>query len=400
MERGIHSLDSYQLLLLLIIGYIIYSIDKKQEYFPVPVVLLGLGLLISFIPYFESISINQDILFFVFLPAVLFVSAYQFPLDILRKDKWIIGSLGTIGVLLNVIVLGSAIFAVGNLFIDISFIASLLIAAILAPTDPVSVVSILKKSLSNEKIADIVEGESLLNDGTSIVLYTVLLGMLINQTSFTPMLILGEFFIVSIGGTLIGLAFGWIMSKAVSYSANRQYQVMLSIIVAYGSFHLGELLGVSGVLATVTAGMMLSFEFGRNIKDKKHFHEALNGFWEVVEPSILSIMFLTIGILAMDYLFFPEWLLVIIIFTMSLLTRFIVLSGITRTIPTWRREFSMKDVGIISFSGIKGAVSVVLLLGLEATAQNDDTLVSLAFGTIVLSIFIQSIGIFPLSKKL
>jgi CPA1 family monovalent cation:H+ antiporter len=383
-----------------VIGYIVYSIDKKQEYFPVPVVLAGVGLVLGFIPYFENITVSQDVIFLVFLPAVLFVSAYQFPLGILRKDKWIIGSLGTLGVLLNVIVLGSAIFAAGNIFIDISFIASLLIAAILSPTDPVSVVSILKKSLSNEKLADIVEGESLLNDGTSIVLYSVLLGMLINQTTLAPMLFFGEFLFVSIGGVLIGLTFGWLMSKAVSYSKNWQYQVMLSIIIAYGSFHLGELLGVSGVLATVTAGMMLSFEFGRNIKDEKHFHKALDGFWEVIEPSILSIMFLLIGILAMDYLFISEWLLIIIIFVLSLLARFIALSGLTQLIPTWRREFSMKDVGIISLSGIKGAVSVVMLLGLEAAAQDDDMLISLAFGTIILSVVIQSLAVYPLSKKL
>ncbi|GAB3793215.1 cation:proton antiporter [Virgibacillus kimchii] len=391
-------MDSYQLLLMLTIGYIVYSIDKRQEFFPVPVILLILGLVLSFVPYFENIAISQDMLFFVFLPSVLFVSAYQFPVDILRKDKWIIGCLGTLGVLLNVFVLGAAIFTVGNLFMELSFIGSLLVASILAPTDPVSVVSILKKSLNNEKIADIVEGESLLNDGTSIVLFTVLLGMSINQTNFAPMLILGEFLAVSLGGTIIGLIFGWVMSKAVSYSTNRQYQVMLSIIVAYGSFYLGELFGVSGVLATVAAGMMLSFEFGRNIKDEEHFHRALDGFWEVVEPSVLSIMFLLIGILAMDYLFISEWLLIIIIFVLSLLARFIVLNGITQSIPTWKREFSIKDVGILSFSGIKGAVSVVLLLGLEATAQNADPLVSLAFGTVILSLIIQSIGIYPLSK--
>lgn len=114
-------MDSYQLLLLLTIGYIVYSIDKKQEFFPVPVVLLGLGLAISFIPYFENMFMSQDVIFLVFLPAILFVSAYQFPMDILRTDKWIIGSLGTLGVLLNVIVLGSVIFAAGNLFIEILF---------------------------------------------------------------------------------------------------------------------------------------------------------------------------------------------------------------------------------------------------------------------------------------
>ncbi|GAB3064383.1 cation:proton antiporter [Virgibacillus ainsalahensis] len=392
-------MGSHQILLLLLIGYIVFSIDKKQKHFPVPVVLVLAGLVLSLVPYFNDITISKQLIFNVFLPALLFVSAYSFPLNQLRKNKWIISCLGTVGLLLTVLLFGTAIYVTGNLFVSISFVGAMLIASILVPTDPVSVVSILKESSDDEKIADIVEGESMLNDGTSIVLFSIFLGMFVNDTSFSIGGFLGEFLLVSIGGVLLGIAFGWLMSKAVHYSEHRTYQVMLSIIVAYGSFYLGELIGVSGVLATVTAGMMLSFEFGRNIKEA-YFRDSLDAFWDIVEPSVLSLVFLLIGIQAADYLIFSNWLLAIIIFILSLVVRWVVLTGITQTIPTWRREFEIRETSLIAWSGIKGTMSVALLMGFEAQASNDDILISLTFAAIMLSLVIQSAGVYPLTKRL
>ncbi|WP_373895819.1 cation:proton antiporter [Virgibacillus sp. CBA3643] len=392
-------MSSHQVLLLLLVGYIVFSIDKKQTYFPVPVVLVLLGLALALVPYFNDITISKELIFNVFLPALLFTLAYNFPLGYLRRNKWIITCLGTIGVLLTVIMLGVAIYFVSNIFIQMSFVAALLIASILTPTDPVSVVSILKKSLSDEKIADIVEGESLLNDGTSIVLFTIFLGMFVNETSFSISMFLGEFLFVSIGGVVLGVAFGWLMSKAVHYSKHRTYQVMLSVIVAYGSFYLGEWVGVSGVLTTVTAGMMLSWEFGKNIKED-HFRDSLDGFWNIVEPSVLALLFLLIGIQAADYLIFSEWTLAIIIFVLSLAVRWFVLTGITQIIPAWRSQFALKDSSLITWSGIKGSMSVALLMGFAAAADGNDILISLTFAAVLLSLVIQSVGVFPLTKRL
>ncbi|MEC5425198.1 sodium:proton antiporter [Virgibacillus sp. C22-A2] len=392
-------MSAHQVLLLLTIGYIVFSIDKKQNYFPVPVVLVCIGLALAVIPYFDSISITKEMIFTIFLPALLFVSAYSFPLDNLRKNKWIIGTLGTIGLVVTVLLLGLAIYAVGNLFVSLSLVGSLLIAAILSPTDPVSVVSILKGSSGDEKIADIAEGESMLNDGTSIVLYSLLLVMFVQNTTFSLGSFIGEFLIVSLGGILIGVTFGWLMSKAVHYTHHREYQVMLSMIVAYGSYYLGEAAGVSGVLATVSSGLMLSFEFGKNIKED-HFRDSLDGFWNVVEPSVLSLIFLLIGIQAADYLLFSQWILAVIIFLLSLIIRFAVLTGITQSIPSWRREFKMSDTALITWSGIKGTMSVALLMGLEASVDQDDILISLTFASVLLSLVIQSAGIHPLTKQL
>lgn len=390
---------THQILLLLLAGYIVFSIDKKQNYFPVPVVLVVLGIILSFVPIFQGIMITKEIIFNVFLPALLFISSYSFSVQALKKNKWLIGGMGTVGLMFTVAILGLSIYMVGNLFINLSLIGSLLIAGILSPTDPVSVVSILKNSTSDEKVADVVEGESLLNDGTSIVVFTVLLEMYLHDQSFSVTSFITEFLFVSLGGVFIGIIFGWLLSKAIHYTNHRQYQVMLSIIIAYGSFYLGELLGVSGVLATVTSGLLLSYEFGKH-RQEEQFRDSLDGFWTIVEPTILSIIFLLIGIQSANYLFDVSWALVVIIFILSLVSRFIVLATSTMVIPRWRQRFTLGDSLMITWAGIKGTMSVALLLGLEAEASNDHLLVSLTFSVIVLSLIIQSIGVYPLTRRL
>ncbi|GGM24374.1 hypothetical protein GCM10011351_07670 [Paraliobacillus quinghaiensis] len=391
-----------QIIWLLFIGFIIFTIDKKQENFPVPTILLVLGIVLSFIPYFSTINVTADMIYHIFLPALLFISAYQFPPKDFKQNAGIILFLATIGLLLTVGLLGGSIFVLGNFFTSISFLGALIIAAILTPTDPVSVVSILKKSTGDEKVASIVEGESMLNDGTSIVVFTVLAGMLTNQQTFSPLSFVFEFLYVSIGGALLGIGFGWLMSKGVHYTHHKEYQVMLSIVLAYGIFHIAEFIGVSGVLATVASGMMLSFEYGRTIKEA-HFKEALDGFWGIVELAILSLIFLVIGIEAADYLIFDGWFFAIIIFIATIMIRFILITGTKQLFSNWRSTTNWSETFLISWSGLKGTISIFLILTLHAknTVNAEiDWIVSLSFAVVILSLIVQSLGIYPLSKKL
>ncbi|MFC4559035.1 cation:proton antiporter [Virgibacillus kekensis] len=393
-------MSTVQIILLLLIGYIIFTIDKKQANFPVPTVLVILGLALSFIPYFSTIELTKEMIYHIFLPPLLFISAYQFPPDQFKKNAGIIGVLATIGIMLTVAILGTSIFALSNLFIPLSFLGALIIASILTPTDPVSVVSVLKKSSGDESIADVVEGESLINDGTSIVIFTVLAGMLAHGKTFSAWSFIGDFLFVSIGGTLIGVLFGWLMSKAVHFTHHREYQVMLSIVLTYGVFNLAEHLGVSGVLATVFAGIMLSFEYGKTIKES-HFKDSLNGFWSVVELSILALIFLLIGIYAADYLSLDNLLFALVIFITSLLVRFLIIAGTTQIFPKWRKRISWKESILVTWSGLKGTMSVFLILSLELKSfENSDIILTLSFMAVLISLIVQSLGVYPLSKKI
>lgn len=391
---------AHQILLLFLIGYIVYTIDIKKNYFPVPVVLVLIGIGLSFVPFFSNLHITKEIIFTIFLPAILFTSAYQFPVKQLKENAGIIAALSTLGLMATAVLLGLGIYWVGGWFISISLTAAFLLAAILIPTDPVSITSILKQSKGEEKIADVVEGESIVNDGTSVVIFTIFLAMFQTGNGFSAGKFISEFLLVSLGGVAIGWILGWLSSKIIHYTQNRHYHVMLTVIVAYGGFYLAEGLGVSGVLATVVAGIMLAYEFGKDLKDSR-VKESLDGFWDIVNPTLLGLLFLLIGIQGAQYLAFPEWGLAVVIFLLSIVARFIVLGGFIYGVPAWRKEFTndFSTTSLITWSGIKGAMSVALLLWLENEAgEKDQLLVSLAFAVILLSLVIQSIGVYPLTK--
>ena len=393
-------MSTVQILILLTIGYVAMTIDKKQKNFPLPVFLVGIGFGLSFIPYFNSITISKEIIYTIFLPGLLFASAYHYSAASLRKHAKVIGTLSTAGLLVTALLLGLATYWMGA-GIEISLVGALLVASILTPTDPVSVVSILKKSLDDPSVADIVDRESMINDGTSVVLFTVLLTMFTTQQEFEFWPFIGEFLSVSIGGVATGLVAGWIVSKAIHLSTHRENQVLLSVIIAYGAFHLAEAFGFSGVLATVAAGIMLSAELGRADEEEMH-REYLNGFWKVAEPALLSILFLAIGIVAADYLLplHHGWL-AIGIFIVSIISRFIVIAGTMQLFSGYRKLMNVKKASLLSWAGIRGTMSIFLLLSLaDAADSSADALVSLGFAVVLLSLVVQSIGIYPLSKAL
>ncbi|MCD5323490.1 MULTISPECIES: cation:proton antiporter [Pontibacillus] len=394
-------MNATHIILLLLIGYIVFSLDKKQENIPVPPVLVLIGISLSFVPYFDSIAITETTLYDIFLPALLFTSAYRYPPKALREHGGLIGALSTVGLLITAVLFGLVIYSIGGFFLPLSFIGAMVIASILTPTDPVSVVSILKQSADNPKVADVVEGESMINDGTSIVLFTFLSGMYLHQEELSVSSFINEFLLVSLGGALLGIFCGWAVSKAVHFTHHKEYQVMLSIILAYGIFLVAEHIGVSGVLATVGAGIMLSWEFEHTNKED-HYRESLDGFWDIVEPTILSIVFLLIGIEAASYLAFNYWILSIVIFIASLLIRYLVLFGTIKIFPAWRKDINAKEITIMSWSGIRGTMSVVLILALQAESGSGeaDYLLSLSFSVVLISLIVQSLGIFPLSRSL
>lgn len=387
------------IIILLAIGYLVFTLDIKQKNIPVPVILVLIGTGLSFIPYFSSVDITEDIIYSIFLPGLLFVSAYQFSAKALRKHGSIIGFLSTFGIIITVILLGILTYYISFLFFGISLLGALLLASILTPTDPVSVVSVLKKSSDNPDIANIVDGESMINDGTSIVLFTVLFSMYTNNTSFQLLDFIQKFLFVSLGGIATGLVIGWLLHKIVHLFQDQHSQIMLSIVIAYGGFHLAEYFGFSGVLATVASGVMVSWQIERR-KESDHFKKQLDGFWGVVEPSLLSLLFLLIGIEATSYLTHDHWIFVVIIFFVSLFVRFVVVSGTLKIFSRWD-HITLDQSFLIAWSGIKGTMSFFLILTISlSTSEINEPIGQIAYSVVFISLIIQSIGVYPLSKLL
>ncbi|WP_347862005.1 cation:proton antiporter [Salimicrobium sp. PL1-032A] len=386
-------------LLLLFIGYIVFTIDKKKENVPVPVLLLVIGIGLSYVPYFSSIEMTEHMIYNLILPGLLFVSAYKYSPEAIRKHAPVLATLSTAGIVLTALLLGLFVYGVAGWFESVTFLGAMLIASILTPTDPVSAVSVLEDA-ADEQVAEVVDGESMINDGTSIVLFTVLAGMYTGERSLDFFSFLGDFLYVSIGGVVVGVLFGWVCSKAVHITHHPDYQVMLSIIIAYGSFHTAEHIGVSGVLGTVAAGIMLSYEFNHANRED-HFREALSGFWNVVEPSLLALVFLLIGIATTSYLSSAYWGLAALILVASIAIRFFIVSLVLRVFRKWGRLETTKQAFLVSWAGIRGTMSVFLILSLHARSPEEaGMLLSISFSVVVLSLVIQSLGVYPLSKWL
>ena len=391
-----------QVITLLLIGYFIYLIDSKRNYFPVPVILVLIGIGLSYIAFFDSVFITKDMIFEVFLPALLFTSAYQFKYNDLKDNFGIIAILSTVGLILTAILMGYGTFWISELFTPLSLTASFLLASILIPTDPVSVTAILKRSKGEKRIADVVEGESMVNDGTSVVIFTIFLSMFATGERFSSLNFLTEFLIVSAGGIGIGFIFGFLLKKLMIVSYKKHELVMLTIVTAYGAFYLADALEVSGVLATVTAGMMLSHELGTKA-DCETVQRHLDGFWDIVIPILLALLFLLIGIEATAYLSVSLWTFAVLLFLLSILTRFLVVGGLVYTVPVWRKEFQsdLTATSLLTWSGIKGTMSIALVLWLEAeNIDGSSEMISLAFAVILLSLVLQSIGVYPLTTYL
>lgn len=380
-------------------------LDIKQKYFPVLVVLVLLGIGLSFIPMFSDFSVASDVLYEVFIPGLLFVSAYQFSAKAFKSNAPVIITLATIGMLSTVFLLGIGIYYTAALIHPLTWNISLLLAAILVPTDPVSVVNILKKSNGVDEIADIVEGESMLNDGTSIVMFTIVLSMVETDGGFSILYFLKEFLIVSSGGVVVGLLTGWLLSKLLHFTSHPDYLVMLSVLTAYGSFLLAEYFGFSGVLATVISGIVLSFAFVKKETEiEKETRNHLNIFWNILNPILTSILFLLIGIQATPYLKFNQWPLAFMVFLLSVLARTIIVFSLMSIFPNWRKTlFRNKILNflLLSWAGIKGSMSVVLLLWtVNSSVGNQNLVISIAFSAILISFVLQSMGVYPLTLLL
>lgn len=383
----------------LFIGFLVFTIDKKQENFPVPVALLLVGFGLSFFTFFSDIRPTHELIHDWFLPAVLFTAAYQFDTTWLKKNAGIIVLISTVGLLSAIFLLGSSIYLLG--LASLSFAGALVVATILVPSDSVSVIAIQQESQRDKKVEEIAEGESLASDGMSTVVFATVSAMFLMDEPFRVGTFLLDFLVKAGGGLVIGAALGFLFSRVLHLIRHHQYQVMLSIILAYSSFYLTESFHMAGLLATISAGLFLSRAMERS-RHEEDYRSYLNGFWEVVEPAILSILFLLIGTEFLSFFHWEHSWAVVLAFLLMLLCRFGIVWAASSILPRYRKQLKFSEKLLVTFSGIKGSVSVALLLSLATSAETDaaDAVLSLTFGVIFLSILIQSLLIHPISKRI
>lgn len=331
------------------------------------------------------------------LSFLLFAGALHVKLENLRAQKWAVAGLACVGTLLSAMGAGFAAYHLFPFFgLEVSWVYALLFGALIAPTDPVAVMAILKKAGVAKDLETKVVGESLFNDGIAVVLFMALLHALAGNEA-TPGGVGVLFLIEAGGGIALGLALGYLAFRMLATIDQYQVEILITLALVMGGYQLAMHLHLSGPITVVVAGLLMGNHGRTNLMSQKS-RENLDNFWELCDEFLNAALFLLIGmeilILGSDIEAYKAGLLMI---PLLLLVRMVAVAmpiGLLR----FRRRFTKGAIPILTWGGLRGGVSVALALALPLSAERDFILI-VTYCVVVFSILVQGLTIGRLVQR-
>ena len=378
---------------LLLVALAVALITRRTRR-PYTVALVIAGLVLGMLQLVEAIQLSKELVLMVFLPPLLFEGALHIRAAILRPRAGLVLSLSLLGTLLTALIVGAA----AHWLLGFDWLSGLLLGAIIAPTDPVSVLATFRAAHVDEELATIVESESLFNDGIAVVLYLLLLSAL-GGTPLEPLRGIGEFALVVGGGALVGLGLGFLSMRLLSRLGDHLVEVMVTLVAAYGAFLLAEEFHVSGVIAVSVIGLVIG-NHGWSRAPSLETRENVALFWEVVAFLVNSILFLLVGFELRPSLLIDDLLSIVIVFGVLIVGRALIVYGMGALSRWMGRGLPSSWQHVIVWGGLRGSVPVALALGLPLTLAGRDNLVAIVFGVVLFSLLGQGLTIPSLLRRL
>jgi CPA1 family monovalent cation:H+ antiporter len=348
----------------------------------------------------EGIDFNKALMHGM-LSFLLFSGALHVNLEDLARHKWIISILATFGVVMSTFIVGSIAWTVFWLVgLKLPFIYCLLFGSLIAPTDPIAVIGILKKAGVPKSLETKITGESLFNDGVAVVVFLVIMGIVTGGHDVTAGHIMLLFMEEAIGGVLFGLAIGWLAYRMLKSVDNYQVEVLLTLALVMGGYAFAHVIHVSGPIAMVVAGIFIGNR-GRLFAMSEHTREHLDSFWELMDEILNAVLFLLIGLEILVLTIKGNYLIAgLIMIPVVLLARFISV-GVPVTFMRRIRDFSPHAVKILTWGGLRGGISVALALSIPNGPERE-AILTVTYIIVIFSILVQGLTIerFVASKKL
>ena len=344
----------------------------------------------------------HDLIIFVFLPLLIFEAAFKMDMHQLLKNSVVI-----LFFALPVMLLSTAVAAVMIYYgighpTGFPWIAALLTGSLLAATDPVAVLELMRKAGVPERLCILLDGEALLNDATAIVTFSIFLYIaqhpLEEITVFDASL---RFMVVFFGGAIMGLFVGFIFLFLSRLLQDYIQQAIVTLIAAYSSYLLADSVHVSGVMSVLVAGIVLGRVIHHDFQDHEK-HSFVDDFWLFNVYISEAIMFLLMGVTITIGMFEDNWLAMLIGIAAVLMARAVGVFGgapLVSSLPGVER-ISMGYQQIMFVGGLRGAVTLALALSLPLELSYWWTVQSIAFGVVLFTLFVQAPLIPPLLKRL
>ena len=386
MEGGLGQFDAIYNILILVV---IITLIARQINFPSTIAFIFAGLLAAAVPRLPLPELSPEVFLSILLPPILFTETLTLDIDGLIDDSDTILSYAVPGTVLVV----TAIGLYTHYVFQVSWLEAFMLGIVVAPTDPVSVIATFKRLGVIRRFQLIVAGESLFNDGVAIVVYSILITV-IEAGAISGIEILTTTIIKVFGGVILGYVAGYIVHLIFCWTDDLYIKTLLTFIIAFGVFRLAEQFHASGVIAVVLAGLILNYRcrnFG-GVNEKEE--ETLEIMWEFVGFIASSFAFIFIGVSLELELLSHFMLQILALSIVSVIFRYGMIDLIARFLERYRSKRIPQNWRIgMTWSGLRGAVSVVLILGITGiNLPNEQLLLALTYGIVLSTNVIQGLS--------
>jgi CPA1 family monovalent cation:H+ antiporter len=322
------------------------------------------------------------------LSFLLFAGALHVKLEELVKYRWLVGILASVGVVFTTFVVGTGAWAIFNLLgIELPWIYGLLFGALIAPTDPVAVLAVLKSAGVPKSLETKIAGESLFNDGVAVVVFIVVSGIAVSGEEASALHIAELFIHEAVGGAIFGLVLGYITYWLLKPIDNYQVEILLTLSLVAGGYALAHSLHLSGPIAMVVAGLLIGNR-GRRFAMSERTRDRLDDFWELIDEVLNAVLFLIIGIEILAISVGGQLVLAgVAMIPLVLLARWVSVLVPVQLLSVWK-EFPPSVIKVMTWGGLRGGISVALALSLPASPERE-VLVTTAYCVVVFSILVQ-----------
>ncbi len=377
--------------LLLIIAIVAIAVRRLR--IPYTVALVVAGLIITFQSTFKF-ELTPELILALFVPPLVFEAAFHLNFQELRRNFPAILLLAVPGVILTTFIIGGLLV----FGIHLSLPVALVFGSLIAATDPVAVVALFRTLGVPKRLTTLIEGESLFNDGTAIVLFNLMLAIALSgQVELASSV--GKFFAVSIGGIVVGLVLGWLVAQLISRVDNYLIETTLTTILAFGSYLVAERLGFSGVLAVVAAGVVNGNTSQHGMSPTSRI--VIFNFWEYIAFLTNSIVFLLIGLQVNITALISAWQPILWAILAVFVARIIVVYVLSWLVNRVAEPIPIRWQHILNWGDLRGAISLALALSLPVSLGAErDLLRVMTFGVVLFTLLVQSTTMTPLIRWL
>ncbi len=357
------------------------------------------------------------------LAFLLFAGALHVDFGFLKSEKWAIGSMATIGVVLSTFIVGTGFYYLVKMFgIEIPFIWALVFGALISPTDPVAVLSILKTVNMPQSLEAKISGESLFNDGVGVVVFTIMVAIAVGSgapdasqaMAVDAALTAGQdvshaavkidaahiaelFFVEAGGGAILGALTGWIAYRMMAVIDEHSIEILITLGIVAGTYALAQRLHLSGPIAVVITGLLVGNK-GANFAMSDRTRSVLFGFWEMIDEILNSVLFLLIGLELLVLGISPKFgLIMALCIPLVLFARFTAVSIPMRFLGLFK-SFTQGAIPVLTWGGLRGGISVALALSLPPS-EYKPLILAATYGVVIFSIIVQGLTVKQVVKS-